>query len=353
MAYTTIAKPSVHFDVPTWAGSSSTTTVSGMGFKPDAIWLKRYDGTGHPRFNNSTQGIGFNWIPSGNNANDSTAYIASYTSDGFTLTGGGTDANENGEKYMAACFKANGGTTSSNSDGSITSTVQANTTGGVSIVQYTGTGSNATVGHGLGAAPKVIITKPKTLSDFGAFGLGSTIYVSDPWTDYIEIANNSGTITDNVVFWNDTAPTTSVYSVGTFDHVNKASTEIIAYCFAEKKGFSKFGFYKGNGNASGPQIFCGFKPKLVFLKKTESTENWIFKTTAVDEGQLAGTGEMKRTMKIDDNSSNTNCTINANATGFRPTTTDGKANGDDAIYLYMAFAEHSIVGTNGTVGLAI
>ena len=352
MAYTTIAKPSAHFDCPTWAGSTSTTTVSGMSFKPDIIWLKRYDGTGHPRFNNSSQGIAKNWIPSGQNAYDTTNYVASYTSDGFTLTGSATDANENGENYMAACFKCNGGTTASNGDGSITSTVQADTTAGFSIVTYTGTGSNATVGHGLGVAPKVIITKPD-VADYGAFGLGSDLYVSDPWTDYIEIANNSGSTNDNAVFWNDTAPTTTVFSVGTFDHVNKASTEIVAYCFAEIKGFSKFGYYVGNNQTRGPQVYCGFKPKLVFLKKADGTENWIFKTTAVDHGQLANDGEMKRTMKINDNSSNTNCTINANATGFRPTTTDGKANGDNAKYLYMAFAEMPVVGTNGTVGLAI
>ena len=352
MAYTTIAKPSVHFDVPTWNGSSSTTTVSGMGFKPDAIWLKRYDGTGHPRFNNSSQGIAKNWIPSGQNAYDTTSYIASYTSDGFTLTGGGTDANENGEKYMALCLKANGGTTSSNGDGSITSTVQANTTAGFSIVTYTGTGSNATIGHGLGVAPKVIITKPN-VADYGAFGLGSLVTVSDPWTDYIEIANNSGSIADNVVFWNDTAPTTSVFSVGTFDHTNKASTEIVAYCFAEIKGFSKFGFYSGSGNVKGAPVYCGFKPKLVFLKKSDGTENWIFKTTAVDYEQVAGASEMKRTMKINDNSSNTNCTITATSWGFRATTTDGKANSENAKYLYMAFAEMPVVGTNGTVGLAI
>jgi hypothetical protein len=353
MAYTTIAKPSDHFDVPTWAGSTSTTTVSGMGFKPDIIMIKIYDGTGHPIWNNSSQGINYNYLPSQQGVNDTTAYVASYTSDGFTLTGSATDANENGENYMAATFKCNGGTTSSNSDGATTSTVQANTTSGVSIVTYTGTGSATTLGHGLGAAPKIIITKSLTTADYAGFGNGSTLYHSDPWTDYLQLAWNGSTLGDNDIFWNDTAPTTSVFSVKSANQTNKSGDTYVAYCFAEKKGFSKFGYYKGNGNASGPQVYCGFKPKLVFLKKADSTEEWIFKTTAIDHGQLPNDGEMKRTLKINSNNTTTNCTINANATGFRPTTTDGKANGDNALYLYMAFAEHSIVGTNGTVGLAI
>ena len=353
MAYTTIAKASEHFDVPTWAGSSSTTTVSGMGFKPDAIWLKRYDGTGHPRFNNSSLGTAKNWVPSGNNTVDTTTYIASYTSDGFTLTGGGTDANENGENYMAATFKANGGTTSSNGDGATTATVQANTTAGISIVNWTGTGSTTTLGHGLGVAPKLIIAKNNAEADRGVTLNMSKVYVSDPETDNIQFALNSSSLQDQADRWGDTAPTSSVFTVGSTGMLNGSSDECFAYCFAEKKGFSKFGYYKGNGNASGPQVYCGFKPKLVILKKADGTEDWIFKTTAIDHGQLPVDGEMKRTMKISDNSSNTNCTINANATGFRPTTTDAKANGDNAMYFYMAFAEHSIVGTNGTVGLAI
>ena len=353
MAYTAVAKASEHFDVPTWAGSGSTTTVSGMGFKPDIIWIKRYDGTAHPVWNNSTQGINVNFLPSQSGNNDTTAYVASYTSDGFTLTGGENISNVGGSNYMAATFKCNGGTTSSNGDGDTTSTVQANTTSGVSVVTYTGTGSATTLGHGLGAAPKIIITKSLTTSDYAGFANGSTLYHTDPFTDYVQLAWNGTSLGDSDTFWNDTAPTTSVFSVKSATQTNKSGDTYVAYCFAEKKGFSKFGYYKGNGNASGPQVYCGFKPKLVFLKKADGTEDWIFKTTAVDEGQLPNTGEMKRSLKISDNSSSTNCFINANATGFRPTTTDGKANGDNALYLYMAFAEHSIVGTNGTVGLAI
>tara|TARA_R100000541_G_scaffold59251_2_gene72507 strand:- start:982 stop:2031 length:1050 start_codon:yes stop_codon:yes gene_type:complete len=343
-------QPHDHFDCPTWTGSDSTTTINSMAFKPDSIWIKNYSGTGHPVFNNSSQGIAKNWIPSGQNAYDTTNFIATYTSDGFTLTGNIANTNDASDSYVGACWKANGGTTSSNTSGSITSTVQANTTAGFSVLTYTGTGSNATVGHGLGVAPKVIITKPNR-ADFGAFGLGSSIFVNDPWTDYIEIANNNGTTSDNIVFWNDTEPTTTVFSVGTFDHTNRASTEIVAYCFAEIKGFSKFGYYSGTGNVAGTKVYCGFRPKWIMVKNSNSAENWVVKVSGLTGYGLGGT--RTRSLKYDDNSSSTNCTINFESNGFRLTTTDGKANGTDVKYLYMAFAEMPMVGTNGIIALAI
>ena len=207
MAYTAIAKSSDHFDCPTWTGSDSTTTITGMSFKPDILWIKNYSGSGHPVFNDSSKGIGFNWIPSGNNANDTTNYVASYTSDGFTLTGNLANSNDASDSYVGACWKANSGTTSSNSDGSITSTVQANTTSGVSVVTYTGTGSAGTIGHGLGVAPKLIMVKNTTQSDRGKMLCMGTTFVADPQTDSTEFAY-TGAQADNTAF-NDTAPTTT------------------------------------------------------------------------------------------------------------------------------------------------
>tara|TARA_R100000458_G_scaffold58342_2_gene66185 strand:- start:159 stop:1217 length:1059 start_codon:yes stop_codon:yes gene_type:complete len=352
MAYTAVAKASAYFDNITWTGSSSTTTITGMGFKPAIIWLKNYDGTGHPRFNDSTKGIGFNWVPSGNNANDTTNYIASYTADGFTLTGSATDANENTEKYTAACFKANGGTTASNSDGTITSTVQADTTSGVSVVAFTGTGSAATVGHGLGVAPKFILCKNTAIADRGVTLNMSKIYQSDPETDNMQFAANAATLTDQADKWNDTAPTTTVFSIGTSNMVNGSGEAVVAYCFAEVQGFSKIGYYEGNGNATRSAfVYCGFRPKYIMIKKADGAENWFCKQPNLT-GYGVG-GRMTRTVKYDDNTSSTNCTVDITSTGFRPVTTDTKANGENAVYIYIAFAEMPMVGTNGTVGLAI
>ena len=350
MAFTTIAKPSVHFDVPTWDGSNSTTTITGMGFKPDALWIKRYDGSGHPVFNNSTQGTAKNWIPSGQNTVDTTVYVASYTSDGFTLTGNVNNTNDASQEYVGACWKANGGTTASNSDGATTSTVQANTTSGFSVVTYTGTGSATTLGHGLGAVPKIIISKSFTTEDWGGIFNGSTVYHTDPATDYLNVAQNSSTLTDSDTVWNDTAPTSTVFSVNSSTLANKSGDSYVAYCFAEVQGFSKFGYYSGTGNVRSTKVYCGFRPKWIFIKQIDGAENWFSKQTLTGYGYGA---EKTRTVKYDDSTSSTNCYVHFESNGFRPTTTDHKANGDDVKYIYMAFAEMPMVGTNGTIALAI
>tara|TARA_R100000995_G_C3468070_1_gene116796 strand:+ start:203 stop:1264 length:1062 start_codon:yes stop_codon:yes gene_type:complete len=353
MAFTTIAKVSDHFDCPIWAGSDSTTTVTGMGFKPDSLWIKRYDGSGHPVLNNSSLGTAKNWIPSGNNAVNTTVHVASYTSDGFTLTGDINDTNDASQKYMASCWKANGGTTASNSDGGTTSTVQANTTAGFSIVNWTGTGGTTTLGHGLGVAPKFIIAKNNAEADRGVTLNMSTLYESDPATDNMQFALNGTTLQDQADRWGDTAPTSTVFTVGGTGMINGSSDECFAYCFAEVQGFSKFGYYSGTGNAQGTKVYCGFRPKWILIKNRDSAENWFVKSTVVDYGQLANDGELKTTLKFDDNTASQNCTVNAESNGFRLATTDGKANGEDVKYLYMAFAEMPMVGTNGTVALAI
>ena len=350
MAYTTVAKPSDHFDCPTWAGSDSTTTVNGMGFKPDSIWIKRYDGSGHPVLNNSTLGTAKNWIPSGNNAVNTTVHVASYTSDGFTLTGNINDTNDANQKYSAACWKANGGTTSTNTSGATNSTVQVNATAGFSIVKWTGTGGTTTLGHGLGVAPKFIIAKNNAESDRGCALNMSTMFVADPQTDSIQFALTGGTVADEADKWADTAPTSTLFTVGSSGLINGSSDECFAYCFVEKKGFSKFGYYTGNNNVNGPTIYCGFRPKWIMIKNADASENWLTKIDGLTGYGLGGT--KTRTVKYDNNESSTNCTVNFESIGFRPTTTDGKANGNGVKYLYMAFAEMPVVGTNGTIALA-
>lgn len=348
MAYISF-QPHDHFDCPRWAGSSTTTTINGMQFKPDAIWVKRYDGNGHPLLNNSSEGTGQNWIPSGNNANNTTVHVASYTSDGFTLTGNINDTNAATQNYLAACWKINAGTESTNTSGSISAEVQVNQTAGISICRYTGTGANGTIGHGLGAIPKLIIGKSTTAADRGVVYLGDILYYTDTETDLIQFAA-TGANQDDTGGWNDTAPTSTVWTIGNKTHHNTSGAASVAYCFTQINGFSKFGLYKGNGNANGSYIYCGFRPKWLMVKKWDDTEDWFVKSPVVTGYGIGGT--LARTLKFSDNTSSTNCTVNITATGFRPTTTDGKANGDGNIYLYMAFADHPIVGSNGTIALA-
>jgi len=342
-------QPHDHFDCPTWTGSDSTTTINGMAFKPDSIWIKRYNGTGHPVLNNSSEGTAKNWIPSGAAVYNTDVLVASYTSDGFTLTGNIANTNDASELYVAACWKINGASESNNTTGTINCTTQVNQTAGISICRYTGTGANGTIGHGLGAVPKLIIAKATDFADNGdVFAGGTTIY-SDTETDLIQFAANGGS-QDDVGGWNDTKPTSSVWSIGNKTHHNHVGKACIAYCFAEIKGFSKFGFYIGNGNVRGPKVYCGFRPKWIMVKNWGASENWNAKVSGLTGYGLGG--QRTRSLKFDDNSSNTNCTINFESNGFRVTTSDGKANGDGAKYIYMAFAEMPVVGSNGTISLA-
>jgi len=466
MAYTTIEKPSDHFDCPIWTGSDSTTTVNGMGFKPDALWVKRYDGAGASIFNNSTLGVAKNWKTTDySGATDTATYVASYTSDGFTLTGNKADTNDASNKYFSSCWKAGGtsptqtyvvkvvsdsgnkyrfdnfGTSavaiqlqeggvytfdqadssnsghplrfsttangshgggseyttgvvvsgtpgnagaktvitvassaptlyyyctahsgmggtantnvttgSSNFAGSILSVASPNTTSGFSLVKWVGTGSAGTLGHGLGVAPKIIIAKNMSAGNTGATLNMSKMFVTDPQTDFMQFAWNNSQLGDGADRWNDGAPTTSVFSVGGTSQVNGSSGDCVAYCFAEVQGFSKFGYYTGNGSTNGVTIYCGFKPKWIMVKNISATEDWAVKVSGLTGYGLGG--ERTRTTKLGDTDSSSNATVNFESTGFRTTTTDAKTNGNGVQYFYMAFAEMPTVGTNGTIALA-
>ena len=350
MAYTTIAKPSDHFDCPTWTGSDSTTTINGMGFKPDSLWIKRYDGSGDSIINNSTLGVAKNWDTTNySGATDTTTYVASYTSDGFTLTGNINATNDANQKYYSACWKANGGTTASNTTGSINSTVQANTTSGFSLVKWTGTGSAGTIGHGLGVAPKIIIAKNMSVANTGALLNMSKMFHTDPQTDFLQFAWNNSALGDAADRWNDTAPTTSVFSIGGTSQSNGSNGECLAYCFAEVQGFSKFGYYIGNGSTNGPTIYCGFKPKWIMVKCVDGVEDWAVKVSGLTGYGIGGT--KTRTIKLGADGATTDATVQFESIGFRPTSSDGDVNVNTITYLYMAFAEMPTVGTNGTIAL--
>ena len=345
-------QPHDHFDVPTWDGSDSTTTVNGMAFKPDSLLIKKYTANGHTFWNNSTLGVAKNWKVSVNSSGtDTSTYVASYTSDGFTLTGNVADTNDAGQKYSAACWKANGATTSSNTTGSINATVQADTTSGFSIVKWTGTGANGTLGHGLGVTPKLIIGKNMSVSNTGAILNMSTVYVSDPEQDFHQFAYNpSQNVRNTNDRWNDTAPTTSVFTVGSTSQLNGSNGECVAYVWAEVKGFSKFGFYSGTGNIAGTKVYCGFKPKWVMVKYNEGTEDWTTKMSGLTGYGLGG--KRTRSVKHGTTGTSTNAFIEFESNGFRIATTDGKFNNENGKYFYMAFAEMPMVASNGQIALA-
>tara|TARA_R110002012_G_scaffold282524_1_gene472274 strand:- start:2 stop:1084 length:1083 start_codon:yes stop_codon:yes gene_type:complete len=277
--YTAINDPSVYFQTALYTGNASTLNVVNGGnanLQPDWVWLKNYGTSGKDYgIFDSTRGT-TKMLSSNNNSAESTnaTSLTSFNTDGFTLGADG-GPNANGSSNVAWQWKANGGTTASNSSGSVTSTVQANTTAGFSIVTYTATGSgDITVGHGLGAAPEVILTKTRSVSyDWRVFissdmggGAGKSLQL-----------DGTGSLATNNSYPSP-APTSTVMTMGRGgdDNNNYANGQtLVSYCFRSIQGYSKFGNYYGNGNADGPFVYTGFKPAWLMYRNIDRSENWI------------------------------------------------------------------------------
>ena len=254
-----------NFRTVLYTGNGGTQSITGVGFQPDMVWLKnRSQNSYAPRIFDSTRGATKRLQSSSSSAEstDSTS-LTSFDSDGFTL-GSDNYVNNNGDSFVAWCFKASAGSTSSNSNGSITSTVQANPNAGFSIVKYTGSGSSASVGHGLASAPKLIFNKRISESqDWLAGALD--------WTKYLEPNGTPPFRTANV--WTNSAPTSTTF--GVINSTSSNSVEYINYCWADVAGYQKIDSYEGNGSTNGPVVNVGFEPALVMVKNVDSTDNWL------------------------------------------------------------------------------
>ena len=338
MAYTTINKPSEYFNTVTWTGNGSTQSITGVNFQPDLNWSKKRTAGNEHALVDAVRGATKTIYSNLTNAEGTQlSGLTSFDSDGFSIGSSG-EYNDSGQPYVGWNWLANG-SGASNTDGSITSTVSANTTSGFSIVTYTGTGANATVGHGLGVAPKMVIVKSTSAVGnwlVGHSGIG--------FTERILLNTTGAKVTDSTS-WQDTAPSSSVFSIGTNGACNTSSVNYVAYCFAEKKGFSKFGSYTGNANDDGPFIYTGFKPAFLMTKRTDSTGNWMMWDSGrntfngVDKYLFADTNAAEGTVNYWDFTSNGCKNRNAAASG--------NSNAAGGTYIYMAFAEQPLVGTNG------
>ena len=275
MAYTTVDDPSAHFQVDKYTadGSSDTVTFDGnSNLKPDLIWVKSMDTAYNHQFHDSSRGAttGAMYTNLGD-AEDSTYHVDNFLTDGYINDSVNTAIHDNNENIMSYGWKANGGTTSSNTNGSITSTVQANTDAGFSIVQYTGTGTAATIGHGLGVAPDMYIVKNRDQT-----GTNWTIFHKDLTSNaYSLYLNSTAAQSNSVGYWNGTSPTSTVFSIkNTSGDVNTNTEDYVVYCFASKQGYSKFGHFTGNGVINGTFAYTGFKPAWVLIKEANSTTAW-------------------------------------------------------------------------------
>ena len=270
--------PTKQFNPVTYTGNGSDGHgITGVGFQPDLVWLKKRSASASNQLYDSSRGTG-KLLSSDSTAAEATysTVLQSFDSDGFTL---GTSAAINGSSatMVGWCWRANGGTTASNSDGSITSTVQANTAGGFSIILYTGTGSNATIGHGLSAAPDFMLFKRRS----GPAQNWKVYHTSIGATKVLTLNDDRAPETDSTMFQN-TEPTNSVASIGTQSNVNTSGLDYVCYAWHNVEGFQRFGSYAGNGNADGTFVYTGFRPRMLFTKRTTGVGGWRTRDTARD-----------------------------------------------------------------------
>ena len=339
MAYTTIDKPTDYFNTKLYAGDNATSNaISGVGFKPDWLWIKNRSAISDHQTADSVRGkSGSLFLQLRANTSDSEVVqpdddgVKSLDSDGFTVGYTNSTAwNNSGNNYVAWSWLASN-TTASDTNGSINSTVSVNTTAGFSIVSWTHDGGNSTIGHGLGAIPQVVITKERNNS-------GS-------WNSYFKHVGNAhrmvlqganAKISSSI--WNSTTPTANVFSMN-----DSITSTMIAYCFTEKKGYSKFGGYTGNGNADGVFVYTGFRPAWVMIKNVDnSSEEWGIWDSKRDVSNIM----TRRLVANITAAENTADYLDFLSNGFKIRTSANGLN-QSADILYMAFAESPFVNSNG------
>ena len=343
MAYSAIPKSSSYFNPKIYTGTGSSLALTGVGFQPDWTWIKNRSANDGHHLYDAVRGVQKR-IRSDTTAAQATTPqgLTAFGTDGFTV-GTEEDVNTNGENFASWNWKANG-SGSANSDGSIYSTVSVDTTSGFSIVSYTGNGTlGATVGHGLGQTPGLFVTK--RLSGTSSWGM---YHQSTGAGGFMEL-NSNNALQSNAAYFNNTAPTSSVFSIGTDSINNTSGSTYIGYCFAEKQGYSKFGKYTGNGNADGTFTYLGFKPAFVMIKRYDSGSlDW----NMYDNKRLGyNGGDAPLFANLNNSESNDYGRIDFLSNGFKIRTSNDQLANDGGSFLYMAFGQ-PVVSTNGDIATA-
>ena len=356
MAYTTIDDPSEYFQTLLYTGNGENNRAlvndGNSDLQPDWIWSKERNSTSTHQLLDSSRGVALALSSPDTGADESYAYLSSFDSDGFTFDQSDGSTNDNNNTFVAWQWKANGGTTTSvSASGSgatqiVASTHQANTEAGFSIVTFTapsiGSGNDFTVSHGLGAVPEVIILKRRNgtsnwhVYHKGTGNLGAT---------FLNLTNAFA----DAEYFGDTDPTSTVFSQSEGSATDPGHT-LIAYCFAEKQGYSKFGSYTGNANANGTFVYTGFKPAWVMVKRTDSSQNWIMYDNKRNDDAPAGSNVIDRLLyanatdaEVDTGGS---LMVDFLSNGFKMRGTHAASNGAGS-HIYMAFAERPFVTSEG------
>ena len=331
MAYTTIDNPELYFQAKLYTGNGTTQSITLDGdtdMQPDLVWIKERNNDKDHQIADAVRGADL-VLESNENSADISAVnlVTAFNSDGFSL-GDHNELNDSSDTYVAWCWKESA-------------------TAGFDIVSYTGTGSAHTESHSLSAVPKMIIFKNReTTADWKVYHVGIG---AEKWLKF----NTTDAAGDSAGNFNDTEPTSSVFSLGDDAGTNGDTNTTIAYAFAEKQGFSKFGSYTGNGNIDGDFVYTGFRPAWLMIKGPSQTQSWIMLDTkrsphnVIGEDELlANTTEATGAASWNPNTSNAIMDILSNGFKIRTTQTTG-LNTSGEPYIYMAFAEAPFVNSNG------
>jgi len=344
MAYTTIDDPSEHFNTILYTGNNAANrSITGAGLQPDWGWLKQRNGTGYHELYDSSRGVTKALHSNTNDAEVTTSALDSFDSDGITVSYDSSNSGSNGNGKTVAwwLWKANGGTTSSNTDGDITSTVQANNTAGFSIVTYTANGSNTdTVGHGLSKQLSMVFTKKRNAARSWHVGHKDMPFnsSSNAHNGYISLDSTMANEPSN-------GGRANIPNATTFQGESSDGDTMVAYCFAEIQGYSKFGKYTGNGNADGTFVYTGFKPKYLLQRRTNASgQGWT-----IQNPDNQSYNEINNYFFAQHSGSTFTgyAQIDFLSNGFKIRTADAQTNGSGDTYIYMAFAEHPFVSSKG------
>jgi len=354
MAYTNIDDPSAFFQTALYTASGSNLSITNDGnsdLKPDFIWIKQRNGTENHMLVDSTRGVSKYLLSDSTSAEQTvTSRVETLDTDGFTVNGASNPVNASGGSYVAWQWKANGGTTVSNTDGDLRSvTVQANQDAGFSIVRFLGGTTPYTAGHGLGVAPDVIISKR-----LGAT-VGWYVYHKDVGAGkYLQINNANAAATSATEAFTS-APTSTIFTGGT--GIGGATDYYINYCFAEKQGYSKFGSYVGNGSGTsdgtfnGRFVYTGFKPAWVLIKRSDYSAGDAWTLFDNKRPRSGSTGNyINNKLGADSTaaeSGNVYDAVDFLSNGFKLRTGRAGTNASGSTYIYMAFAESPFVTSTG------
>jgi hypothetical protein len=345
MAYSSIVKPTDYFNTLLYSGTGSSNAITGLDFQPDWVSIKKRSAAGSGNVYDSVRGalkhISTN-LTAAEETESSGAGLTTFGSNGFTVgtepTGNGS-VNQSSQTYVAWNWKANG-SGSSNSDGSITSTVSANTTAGFSIVSYSGVTGGGSVGHGLGVKPDIVLIKCRSATANWLF----TTDIIDGSKDYLFLnqTNAKGNLTTAL-------PTSSVFTVSGDDDQGENGKTYIAYCFNSVKGYSKFGSYTGNGNADGTFVYTGFKPAFILHKDTTNANGWHLHDSTRDIDNPCNLVLYPHSNGAE--ASDILCDFLSN--GFKLRTNLASRNASGSTYIYMVFAENPFVANDSGTAVPV